>query len=593
MAKIPFDYLTLRKQKRFRNLGWTKKENTGIDTETFKGYAKLICDNEGNYKLIESFNDIINFLTSSRFENKFNWFYNIRFDFEAIIKYLEYHQLQDLYHDNKIKIGFNTIKYLPKKFFSITTKNNNHRYYFYDMYNFLDISLEKASLNYLHDSKLKGVNSKKLNTDINYWNKNLEKIIRYCIKDAKLTKRLADYFWNIVYKNMKYYPKRPFSKGKISEEYFLQTCYIPTINLTPLKVLETAYNSYYGGRFELLKKGYFEKIYSYDIKSAYPKQISELIDFTKGEWFKTIGKLNSDAHSGFYLCEVSDLEINFSPFLKKIGELSIYPNGKFNQYLTKREIEFIMAYFENSSIKIKYGYEFYPKQIVYPFKNEIERLYNWKEKEKDADIKYAIKIFMNAFYGKNIQVAGESNLIGKIFNPMYASEITSGTRIELMKLGLQYPDDIIMFSTDSIHSEKKLKVPKNPKLGDFSFEFSGEGVYLMSDIYNLWNDKKQRTKIRGFSKALEKDREGGEVYLKDLLSGLKNDTIYKYETKRTHHLGECLIHYKKLDISDMNIFKNVKKSIDINGDKKRIWDSQFYNGEDCLRRKIESLPIKI
>jgi len=360
------------------------KTNTGIDTETYKGYVKLICDDSGRSKDIESFENIVSFLTHSRFRSSFNWFYNIKFDFESIIKYLDYSELIELYKEGEIERNGYTINYLDKKFFSIH-KDNNY-YYFYDLFNFLETSLNKASEKFLQDKKMSDiVDSSKLNTDLNYWSENYDNIVKYCVKDAELTKRLADYFWNIVYKNMEYYPKRPFSKGKIAEEYFLSKCYIPTINDIPRKVLEYAYNSYFGGRFELLKKGYFEKVYSYDIKSAYPHQIRNLIDFSNGNWLE-VKEVNDSAYTGFYKCKIECKESFFSPFIFKVGLLNIFPNGDFAQYLTKQEIDFIRLRFENSGIKIVKGYEFYPKNLNYPFKLEIEHLYDWKEKEKDDNI---------------------------------------------------------------------------------------------------------------------------------------------------------------------------------------------------------------
>jgi len=63
------------------------KLNRGLDTETYKGYVKLICDDAGNYKEVDDFEQIMQFLTKERFRNHFNWFWNIKFDFESIIKY--------------------------------------------------------------------------------------------------------------------------------------------------------------------------------------------------------------------------------------------------------------------------------------------------------------------------------------------------------------------------------------------------------------------------------------------------------------------------------------------------------------------------
>lgn len=595
--KKPFNTLNIIFQKRLKNQGFIKKENTGIDTETYKGYVKLICDDSGRNKDIDNFDDLIKFLTNVRFKNTFNWFYNIKFDFESIIKYLDYGDLVNLYKDKKIKYNDYIITYIDKKFFSITKQNNY--YYFYDLSPFLEIdghriTLNKASEKFLGDKKLSDiVDSKQLNVNLDYWKEHKKDIVKYCIKDAELTKRLADYFWNIVYTNMQYYPKRPFSKGKIAEEYFLSKCYFPTINNIPNEVLKFAYNSYFGGRFEILKRGYFDKVYSYDIKSAYPSEMVNLIDYSKGGWIKT-DKVNENAYTGFYLCKIESDESFFSPFLQKIGELSYFPNGKFSQYLTKQEIDFIRLNFENNSISIVKGYEFYPDSLNFPLKEEIERLYAWKEKETDMSIKYCVKIFMNSLYGKTIQISGDFNRTGKIFNPIWASIITSGTRIKLMKIGLQSPDDIIMFSTDSIHSTAPLKTPLHPKLGDFSKDFEGEGVYIMSDIYNIWNlnTKKEKSRLRGFSLALEKDMDDKVIMLKDILKTMNTDE-YKYFTYRPYHLGECLLHNKSRRIDDLNIFGQEEKTIKINGDSKRYWFENFKNGKECLKKQIHSLPLKI
>lgn len=619
MAKIPFNLLSFKFQKRYKNSGFKKdkhiiedKLNNGLDTETYQGYCKLICDDMGNYQICENIYDILSFLTSARFRNKYNWFFNIKFDFEAIIKHLSYSQLIDLYNDKLLKIegGGETsdgriikrdfiIKYIDKKYFSIQdysfSKGGGNYYYFYDMRNFLDTSLNKAAKKFLNDVKLDTVNTEKLNTDILYWEANKSLIIQYCIKDALLTKQLADFFWSIVYEKLNYYPKQPMSKGKLSEEYFLHYCKIPTINGIPLKVLEYAYESFYGGHFEILKRGYFPVVNSYDIKSAYPAQIADLIDYNWGKW-KKVRKMDPNADSGFYKCRIESFERNFSPFKIKIGNaksgLNIYPNGNFIQFLTKREIEFYESHFENSFIKIENGYEFNVKKTIKPFKEEIERLYAWKESEKDESIKYCVKIILNSLYGKFIQVAGYNNETGKLFNPIYAAEITASARIKILNLALQAPDKVISFSTDSVCATTELKVPDNPKIGEFQADFSGEGVFIMSDVYNLWNLKKGKvkTKLRGFSVAKTKDMDSEEIYLKDILSKM-NETTYTYTTRRPYHLGECLIHRKTRKIEDLNVFDYIEKTIDINGDNKRVWSKDFMSGKRCMEENHDSLPI--
>jgi hypothetical protein len=597
MAKTQFEYLNIRYQKRYKNKGFKMKENTGLDTETYKGYVKLICDHTGAYAEIQSFDDIIEFLVREKFKGSYNWFYNIQYDFESMIKYLDYAELLELYQEHELQYNKKfKIKYIPKKFFAIMSNTNNN-YYFYDLYAFLDTSLNKASKKFLKDEKLSNtVDANLLNTDLQYWSKHKSDIIKYCIKDADLTKRLADYFWDIIYEKLNFYPKQPMSKGKLSEEYFLHKCDIPTINAIPEKAIKIAYDSFYGGHFEILKRGYFPSVYCYDIKSAYPAEIAELIDYTKGKWRKCI-EMDENCHTGFYKCKIESMEKYFSPFKQKVGGsagLNVYPNGTFTQYLTKKEIQFYRLHFPNSAINIEFGYEFYPKTEEKPFKLEIERLYQWKDSESDPDIKYCVKIILNSLYGKFIQVSGNYNQTGKLFNPIYAANITAGARIKILELALQDRENIISFSTDSVTCKKPLNVPKNPKMGEFELDFEGEGVFIMSDVYNLWNNKTQKikSKLRGFSLALSKDIETGEVYLKDILAGMDN-TLYEYYTSRPYHLGECIAHRKKRKIEDVNIFGKMKKTIDINGDNKRVWDKDFINGKKCLEENHNSYPLLV
>ena len=119
MPKKAFNLLTRVHQKRFKNMGFTKKENTGIDTETYQGKVILICDSFERCWDIDNFDDIIKFLTYGKFRKTFNWFYNIKFDFESIIKYLEYGDLINLYHDKKLDYKDYTLTYIDRKFFSI------------------------------------------------------------------------------------------------------------------------------------------------------------------------------------------------------------------------------------------------------------------------------------------------------------------------------------------------------------------------------------------------------------------------------------------------------------------------------------------
>lgn len=50
---------------------------------------------------------------------------------------------------------------------------------------------------------------------------------------------------------------------------------IPKFDFIPYQVNDLAYSSYFGGRFEMLKRGFIGTAYLYDVNSAYPYALTQ------------------------------------------------------------------------------------------------------------------------------------------------------------------------------------------------------------------------------------------------------------------------------------------------------------------------------
>ncbi|MCD6138081.1 MAG: hypothetical protein J7J91_05805, partial [Deltaproteobacteria bacterium] len=131
----------------------------GWDTETYKGYARLICNSQGKYLLIEkqevcdaTFTQILRFLTRKTWRGTHGFFWNIDYDFFAIIKYAGEEFARTLYENGEAEFEKWKISYIPKKAFSIT--ENKHTYDFFDLYQFYNTSLDKAGEKYIGERKL-------------------------------------------------------------------------------------------------------------------------------------------------------------------------------------------------------------------------------------------------------------------------------------------------------------------------------------------------------------------------------------------------------------------------------------------------------
>lgn len=74
---------------------------------------------------------------------------------------------------------------------------------------------------------------------------------------------------------------------------------MPFFHEIPYEIQELAWLTFYGGRFELLIKGFIGECWLYDINSAYPHALSKIPDITCGKWVDG-NKIHPKAALGFY-----------------------------------------------------------------------------------------------------------------------------------------------------------------------------------------------------------------------------------------------------------------------------------------------------
>ncbi len=142
---------------------YDKKPNvSAFDTETYKGNVKLITctNNEGSYSLLpQNPYEVIDFLYIHAKE--YNFFYNIKFDFSAIIKPFVNEENGNIVREGKnIKIGKYKLSYVQGKFFKLQQKNKKHSNpkYFFDIAQFYKIvgyspTLENVAQLFLGEGK--------------------------------------------------------------------------------------------------------------------------------------------------------------------------------------------------------------------------------------------------------------------------------------------------------------------------------------------------------------------------------------------------------------------------------------------------------
>ena len=586
---ISLDNMVLRR--------WPNKELTrhkdhhinGLDTETLDGYCKLIADDRGNTLEPDNIEDILEFLTQRRFRSASNFFYNIRFDYQSILKYLDKEDLLELYASSKIMYNDYRIKYIPKRLLSITRSKNVHR--FFDLAQFYEMSLEKAAQKYTKRTKNEdNLDAAQIGVSAQYWADHHKDIVKYCIQDAAIAADLGVLLRDTLVNKIGMLPQSYISKAGLSKEYFRRNCAIPNIQDIPRGALGIFLNAYSAGRFEVLRKGFIPNCWAIDINSAYSKAITLLPDVTKGVW-KKVNRYTGKAVVGCYLCKIESFNTIAAPHRYRLTkDLVVYPTGSYWTYLTNWEIEVMK---EDAHIQVSRGWEFYANDILYPFKDRILLLYKLKQRTPKSEYEYDLyKKIMNSLYGSFYEKIEQNGKFysGKLFNPIYASLITAYCRLTVWQVMRDYLDYVVSVATDGIILDKKPNVKYSKNLGEWSIEGQGDVVIIRSGLYRI-GDKIRERGIRSFKGIKTEYGDYDDIF--EYIQDKPQRKCYPIISNRPLNLGECLVHTHTKSIEDLNVFVDQRYTVTINRDLKRMWDDTFINGGEVFEKQITSKPLLI
>lgn len=617
-----------------------KKSSTilGADTETHKGYARLLCI-ENNLPLMQwetgQWRQWLEYLLNCPGRI---CFYNLRFDVEAILKHFPESFVRNLLYLTEAEIQdgkhLYTFKLIPWKVFTIRqmiTESNGRRRTvrkceMFECAQFYAQRLQDASKKVLGESKVEDTEfAESLNVSEHLWQTQLERIIEYCQDDAtKAGKLMRKFQLNASEPPLNLNPKNPISCAWYAKELIRQC--IPEIK--QIKSIRTGSGYYYarpwkrwdnvgtqcyiGGRFEAFKKGAFNNVFNADINSAYPDSIAKLPNpynllFVKdwepeGPWCMVKAEV-----------WVPD-DIPVCPLPYRNPDSIIFPSGNWTAWFHWQELKNAERFGVEFDIqKCLNGYE--PEGEQRPFGQRIPEFYDTRLKLKALDDPRELpyKVSMNSVYGvfyeKNERITESEELSrateidghhlkkskdnpGRFFHPYLAGWITSQTRIKLLNACI--PDSLIFFATDGILSEKPLNIPVSKQLGEWSETKVETARVFGNGIYEL--DGKLKT--RGFKKdkrdkdprpMRERMRYATEQEMKER-KAKKGDIMVDVMERGPIHLSSSF-RLKNYSMKDALVWIDKPKQMNITECKKRIWPK--FTIEDLYSKQISSTSRKI
>ena len=563
-----FIYQKIPLKKSIRNLS----KIYGFDSEAYRnGSPFLFATSSGDIFRPQEF---IYKVFGRKYRNSNFVVYNLKYETGAILYYLPEKIKDELYNKETVRYKQFRITLYPYKMLRISRGKNSVT--FWDISRFFDCSLNEAAKKYLGKSKID------VNPDLfteEYVKNNWDKIVQYCINDAKLTRDLAlvliRYFNKFGIRVNKLY-----SPAYTSFQYFLSKSKIVTLDKfwpQHYKLFKYSWYAYKGGKFEAVSLG-SSNFYEYDINSAYPYEIANLIDISKARVYYSKKFLESCQY-GFLKVKITIQDLIYHPVAIKYGAVNIFPNGSFFTYITKNE--YIWLINNNVDVEILDGVWLEVKKIRYPYKTVIEDLFYYKTKYKREDpIRYQlIKKIMNSFYGKMIHVRerNDGKFVGYSgWNDVYGAVITSNVRIRISELQNKFKNSVVCVHTDSIISRRKLPIQVQEEvLGGWKLEVRGKGLIIRSGIYQI----EDKVKTRGFKLI-------GYSDLFEVLESNKMKSVIKLKFQAPLSLLEGVRTHRQ---NEINKFVTIERTIDLNDSRKRIIIERV-RAIDYLKRLIKTIP---
>lgn len=612
----------------------------GADTETHKGYARLLCI-ESNPHLLEwepcNWRNWLNYLLNgpSRI-----CFYNLRFDVEAILKHFPEQFIKNLLYltEGEIQDGktIYTFKLIPWKVFTIRQmiiEGNGRRRTvkkceIFEAAQFYAQRLEDASKAVLGESKIEDTDfAASLNESEELWKTQLERIIEYCQDDAtKAGKLMRRFQENASEPPLNLAPKNPISCAWYAKELIRQ-CIPETKKIKSIRTGSGYYYArqwkrwdnvgtqcYFGGRFETFQKGTFSNVYNYDINSAYPESIAQLpnpynLIFVKD--YEPEG-LWSMVKAEVWVPE----DIPVGPLPYRNPDSIIFPTGNWTAWFHWEELKNAEKFGVEFDIqKCLNGHE--PEGKQRPFAVKIPEFYATRlalkaaKDPRELPYKVAMNSVYGVFYEKNDRITEALEITrateidghhlkkskdnpGRFFHPYMAGWVTSQTRIKLVNATYDCPQALIFDATDGILSEKKLNLPVSKRLGEWSETKVETARVFGNGIYEL--DGKLKT--RGFKKD---KRDKDPRPMKERMRLAKPDEIKSGKAKEGDimidvvergpiHLSSAF-RLRDYSLKDALVWIEKRKEMNITECRKRIWPK--FNVEDLYSTQIQSKPRTI
>lgn len=479
-------------------------------------------------------------------------FYNLDVDVARLLKLINFDSTEGkkLLSNGKLYIAPYTLRYIPKKFFSIDKGfGRGHPFAtFSDMSQYCSTPIDSR------DDRPEGL----------------------LARARKAAATGTDVYKILISLGLK--PSTLVSPIRVFQKDVLDKLDLPTVDDIPNEVGEFAYYCCKGSWLECFQIGHFDA-WDYDITSSYPFFASVLPDIRQGEWKHTSSGDKSYKALGFFKGKVT-IKANFSPILyKKERGMTFTPRGTWNTYLTGAEWSFIDEY-KLGSFECEEGWwwEYLPKtgNLKYPLNQTMKWLFS--EKQNGIELKReVIKRIMAGIYGKFLEVRQyEEEAMGPLFNPVYAAEIETNTRLEIARFALDNKVIPVHVAVDGLLVDQELPIIGSGAMGEWKLITHSPALIMGSGVVAV----KDRKGLGDF--ALDYD---------NIVDGIKSFPANTYHELRKDSLVSLAKALNSGRFEKIGMMEPMTRRVEFCSENKRLYVKKPKRGQDLLDNQYQSIPL--
>lgn len=411
-----------------------------------------------------------------------------------------------------------------------------------------------------------------------------KKDVEYCFEKA----RFAQSVGAEVYAAMLSIGLTPNSLTSPINAYYKQVlskANLPTIDDMPEEVGYYAYQCCQGSWLEAFQLGHWDVAYDYDINSAYPYELYQLLDIREGEWAKAEGSAWIPEAEYAFCKGIVHNRAGVSPviFSKEENEenkdnLNYTPTGRWERFLSKKKIEFIRERM-NCEFEMADGWFWIPKKRATVLEPLIAQLWHQKQ-DSEGIAREVIKRTMSGIWGMFLQATEEG--FGDMFNPVYGAEVESNVRVRVAKFIDSNQLAPIHVSLDGVLSTNKprlmsyQKKQRNGNIALGEWELASEAPAICAGTAAV--AIKGREKTADFSVDYN--------WLIEMIEKCPDLSSYSMTKLSPVSLAVAL----NGDWDKLGELREITKTIYIGDEQKRYYKEQPKVGSDLITNVYESEP---